>query len=141
MLRKRKTQGFFEMSIKFCNPNTVPAPAAGYSNLAIIPANRRLLVLAGQIGNVMNGEILNGVEAQYHQALDNINSIVISEGGTIRDIARITIFLTEKADNALIKKSNKQYFSDHPPAMSWIYVSELFRPDVKVEIEAIAAVD
>ena len=141
MLRKRKTQRFFEMSIKFCNPNTVPAPAAGYSNLAIIPANRRLLVLAGQIGNVMNGEILNGVEAQYHQALDNINSIVISEGGTIRDIARITIFLTEKADNALIKKSNKQYFSDQPPAMSWIYVSELFHPDVKVEIEAIAAVD
>ncbi|MBT5914223.1 MAG: RidA family protein [Rhodospirillaceae bacterium] len=129
------------MSIKFSNPNTVPAPAAGYSNLAIIPANRRLLVLAGQIGNVMNGEILNGVEAQYHQALDNINSIVISEGGTIRDIARITIFLTEKADNALIKKSNKQYFSDQPPAMSWIYVSELFHPDGKVEIEAIAAVD
>ena len=71
-------------------------PAAGYSNLAIIPANRRLLVLAGQIGNTMNGDILNGIEAQYHQALDNINSIVLSEGGTFKDVARITIFLTEK---------------------------------------------
>ena len=30
------------MSIKFCNPETVPMPAAGYSKLAIIPANRRL---------------------------------------------------------------------------------------------------
>jgi ribosomal-protein-alanine N-acetyltransferase len=116
-------------------------PAAGCSNLAIIPANRRLLVLAGQIGNIMNGDILNGIEAQYHQALDNINSIVLSEGGTFKDVARITIFLTEKPDNALIKKSNKQYFSEQPPAMSWIYVSELFRPDVKVEIEAIAAVN
>ena len=116
-------------------------PAAGYSNLAIIPANRRLLVLAGQIGNTMNGDILNGIEAQYHQALDNINSIVLSEGGTFKDVARITIFLTEKPDNALIKKSNKHYFSDQTPAMSWIYVSELFRPDVKVEIEAIAAVN
>jgi ribosomal-protein-alanine N-acetyltransferase len=116
-------------------------PAAGYSNLAIIPANRRLLVLAGQIGNVMSGDILDGIEAQYHQALDNINSIVLSEGGTFKDVARITIFLTEKPDNALIKESNKQYFSEQPPAMSWIYVSELFRPDVKVEIEAIAAVN
>ena len=129
------------MSIKFCNPETVPMHAAGYSNLAIIPANRRLLVLAGQIGNVINGDILDGIEAQYHQALDNINSIVLSQGGTFKDVARITIFLTEKPDNVLIKESNKQYFSEQPPAMSWIYVSELFRPDVKVEIEAIAAVN
>ena len=129
------------MNIKFCNPETVPMPAAGYSNLAIIPANRRLLVLAGQIGNIMNGDILDGIEAQYHQALDNINSIVLSEGGTFKDVARIKIFLTEKPDSALIKKSNKHYFLEQPPAMSWIYVSELFRPDVKVEVEAIAAVN
>jgi ribosomal-protein-alanine N-acetyltransferase len=129
------------MSIKFCNPENVPMPAAGYSNLAIIPPNRRLLVLAGQFGNIMNGDVLDGIEAQYHQALDNINSIVISEGGTFKDVARITIFLTEKPDNTLIKQSNKHYFSEQPPAMSWIYVSGLFRPDVKVEIEAIAAVN
>ena len=116
-------------------------PAAGYSDLAIIPANRRLLVLAGQIGNIMNGDILDGIEAQYHQALDNINSIVLSEGGTFKDVARIKIFLTEKPDSALIKKSNKHYFLEQPPAMSWIYVSELFHPDVEVEIEAIAAVN
>ena len=129
------------MDITLCNPDIVPAPAAGYSNFAIIPPNRRLLVLAGQFGNIMNGDILDGIEAQYHQALDNINSIVISEGGTFKDVARITIFLTEKPDNALIKQSNKHYFLEQPPAMSWIYVSELFRPDVKVEIEAIAAVN
>ena len=129
------------MDIKLCNPDIVPAPAAGYSNLAIIPPNRRLLVLAGQFGNIMNGDILDGIEAQYHQALDNINSIVISEGGTFKDVARITIFLTEKPNNALIKQSNKHYFSEQPSAMRWIYVSELFRPDVKVEIEAIAAVN
>ena len=129
------------MDITLCNPDIVPAPAAGYSNFAIIPPNRRLLVLAGQFGNIMNGDILDEIEAQYHQALDNINSIVISEGATFKDVARITIFLTEKPDNALIKQSNKHYFSEQPPAMSWIYVSELFRPDVKVEIEAIAAVN
>ena len=129
------------MDIKLCNPDIVPAPAAGYSNLAIIPPNRRLLVLAGQFGNIMNGDILDAIEAQYHQALDNINSIVISEGGTFKDVARITIFLTEKPDNALIKQSNKHYFSKQPSAMRWIYVSELFRPDVKVEIETIAAVN
>ena len=66
------------MDITLCNPDIVPAPAAGYSNLAIIPPNRRLPVLAGQFGNIMNGDILDGIEAQYHQALDNINSITTS---------------------------------------------------------------
>ena len=103
------------MNIKLSYPETVPMPAAGYSNLAIIPANRRLLVLAGQIGNIMNGDILNGIEAQYHQALDNINSIVLSEGGTFKDVARITIFLTEKPDNTLIKKSNNITFQTNLP--------------------------
>ena len=66
------------MGIKFSNPDIVPAPAAGYSNLAIIPANRRLLGLAGQIGTIMNGDILDGIKAQYHQAPDYINSTTTS---------------------------------------------------------------
>ena len=65
------------MSIQFCNPKNVPMPAAGYSNLAIIPANRRLLVLAGQIGNIMNGDILDGIEAvsYTHLTLPTIYSV------------------------------------------------------------------
>ena len=39
------------MSLKFVNPQTVAKPAAAYSNLAIVPPGRRLLVLAGQVGN------------------------------------------------------------------------------------------
>ena len=90
-------------------------PAAGYSNLAIIPANRRLLVLAGQIGNIMNGDILDGIEAQYHQALDNINSIVLSEGGTFKDVARITTFLLKSLITRLSRNQTNSIFQSNLP--------------------------
>ena len=129
------------MSLKFVDPPNGPPPAAGYRHLAVVPAGRRLLVLAGQIGNLSDGTIVEGLEAQYEQALVNINTIVASEGGTSEDIARITVFLVEKpARLGFAREVGKKHFPAGPPAMSWVYVAGLFRPDVKVEIEAIAAV-
>ena len=112
-----------------------------YSNLAIVPAGYRLLVIAGQIGNLSDGSIVEGLEAQYEQAISNINAIVASEGGDSTNIARITVFLAEKPNEGdKIAAAMERNFPSVRPAMSWVYVSELFRPDVKVEIEAIAAV-
>ena len=129
------------MGLRFVDPPNGPPPAASYRHLAVVPAGRRLLVLAGQIGNLSDGTIVEGLEAQYEQALVNINTIVASEGGTSEDIARITVFLVEKPDRlGFAREVGKKHFPSGPPAMSWIYVAGLFRPDVKVEIEAIAAV-
>ena len=81
------------------------------------------------------------MEAQFEQALANVNAIVASEGGTPADIARVTCFLVEKpADGPRIGAAIKNAFPNSLPPLSWIYVAGLFRPDVKVEIEAIAAV-
>jgi len=129
------------MTLIFKNPKAVPEPAANYQHMAIIPPNKRLLILAGQIGNLQDGTLLGNVEEQYEQALKNIIDIVISEGGQSEDIARVSIFLVDKPDGTRIRESNNKYFPSGPPAMSWLYVAGLFRPDVKVEIEGIAAVD
>ena len=130
------------MTLKFIDPPNAPPPTANNRNLAIVPGDRRLLVLAGQIGNLMDGSIVEGVEVQYKQALSNILAIVASEGGVPADIARITVFLVEKpSKRELIQQANKDTFPNGPPTMSWVYVAGLFRPDVKVEIEAIAAVE
>ena len=129
------------MSLKFVNPQTVAKPVAAYSNLAIVPPGRRLLVLAGQVGNRLDGSFVESLEAQFEQALANVNAIVASEGGTPADVARVTCFLVEKpTDGPRIGAAIKSAFPHSLPTMSWIYVAGLFRPEVKVEIEAIAAV-
>ena len=41
----------------------------------------------------------------------------------------------------ILGSTNEKYLNQPPPAKTWIYVSKLFKPEVKVEIEALAAVD
>ena len=60
------------MSLKFIDIPNAPPPAANHRHLAIVPGGRRLLVLAGQIGNLMDGTIVEGLKVQYKQALSNI---------------------------------------------------------------------
>ena len=72
------------MSLKFVDPPDGPPPSASSRHLAIVPDGRRLLILSGQIGNLSDGTIVDGLEAQYEQALVNINTIVASEGALQR---------------------------------------------------------
>ena len=129
------------MTITFHNPSNAPKPAANYSNVAVIPPGKKLLSISGQIGNDIEGEIAESLEDQYRLALQNINLIVESQGGTKDDIAKITVFMTDEPDWEKIKSAADAFLPSPRPSMSFIYVKGLFRPDIKVEIEALAAVD
>ena len=129
------------MTITFLNPPNAPKPAANYSNVAVIPAEKKLLSISGQIGNDMEGNIAEGLEDRYRLALQNINLIVESQGGTKETIAKITVFITDEPDWVKIKSAADEFLPSPRPSMSFIYVKGLFRPDIKVEIEALAAVD
>ena len=48
------------MSIEFKDPVEAPPPAANYRNLAIVAAGKRLLIISGQIGNRLDGTIIEG---------------------------------------------------------------------------------
>ena len=125
---KEETSTFFPlkndlilMKIEFLNPEEAPAPAGSYSNLAILAPGKRILVIAGQIGNLIDGSMVEGLEAQYEQTLKNIHALVTSQGGSKHDIARITVFLTEEpSDWSKIKDANEKYLNQPPPAKTWI---------------------
>ena len=105
-----------------------------------IPAGKKLLSISGQIGNDIEGKIAKSLEDQYRLALQNINLIVESQGGTKEAIAKITIFMTDEPDWVKINSAADEFLPSPRPSMSFIYVKGLFRADIKVEIEALAAV-
>ena len=49
--------------------------------------------------------------------------------------------MTDEPDWVKIKSAADEFLPSPRPSMSVIYVKGLFRPDIKVEIEALAAVD
>ena len=59
----------------------------------------------------MDGSIIEGLEAQYEQALVYINAVVASEDGTLADIEKNTKFLTEEPkERARIRKGQPKNF-------------------------------
>ena len=107
----------------------------------VIPSGKKLLSISGQIGNDIDGDVAESLEDQYLLALKNIKLIVESQGGSKEDIAKITVFSIDEPEWLKIRSASDEFLPTPRPSMSFIYVKGLFRPEIKVEIEALAAVD
>ena len=97
-----------------------------------------MLFMSGQIPLDAAGEVIaGGIEAQTHQVLKNLRAVLIAAGGSLDDIVRTTIFLTDLEDFQAVNAVYGTYFSDLKPARACVQVSALPK-GVAVEIDAIA---
>lgn len=114
------------------------ATGAAYSN-GILAGN--ILYVAGQTGLAADGIASPDLAQQCRQAWSNIEAILAEAGMGIANIAKTTIFLTDPADFSTYAAVRDEVLKGHKPASTLVYVSGLFRPELKVEIEAIAVND
>jgi 2-iminobutanoate/2-iminopropanoate deaminase len=100
------------------------------------------LYCAGQIALVPEtGTLLTGpIEEQTRQVFKNIAAILAAAGRTFDDVVKCTVFLQNMDDFAAMNKVYAEFFKPPYPARAAVQVARLPR-DVKVEIEAIAAMD
>ena len=128
------------MSIEFSNPNGVAKRVAHYSHLAVVPSGYKQLILAGQVGNHLDGSFPDSLDDQFDQALSNILSILSSQGASGKDVVKLTCYLSERpASYARIGKALKETFPNQPPAQTLLIVAGLAFPALKVEIDVQAA--
>ena len=93
------------------------------------------LVVSGQLG-LVNGEmIVGGVIHETTQALANMAALLESEGASLADVVKTTVFLRHMRDFDLMNEAYMAAFGDHRPARSAFAVAELPRVAL-VEIEA-----
>lgn len=96
-----------------------------------------LLFTAGQIG-ISDGVLVEGgVEAQTRQVFVNLRSVLVSEGATLADVVKATVFLVDIDDYAAVNAVYASEFAGHRPARSAVAVSAL-PLGAQVEIEVIA---
>ena len=129
--------------LQVVDPPELGAPQ-GYANGVVVPAGRRLLFVAGQIG--WDGEqrlVGDDFGAQFAQALANVLTVVRAAGGEAADVARLTVYVVDKAEYAASRRALGQHWRElmgrHYPAMALVEVRGLLAPGAKVEIEAVAA--
>lgn len=113
------------------------APAAiGTYSQAIVAD--RTVYLSGQIPLVPESMQLvdGGAEAQIQQVLKNLAAVAAAAGGTLDDIVRVGVFLTDLAHFALVNEIMARYFNEPYPARAAIGVAALPRGAL-VEMDAI----
>src|SRR5438270_11383383 len=120
---------------------TSDAPAAiGPYSQAIRSGN--LIFCSGQIplepksGQMVSDDIAD----QTRRVLDNISGLLKSEGLSLGDVLKTTIFLTDLGNFQIVNEIYGSYFSNPPPARSTVEVSALPK-GAKIEIEVIALAD
>ena len=125
------------------NSKELAAPR-GYSHGIL--ATGTLLFVAGQVGWNVRAEVVSDrfVE-QFDQALANVLSVVTEAGGAPESIARLTIYVTDKAEYlAAQQEIGARYrarMGKHYPAMTLVEVKALLEDGARVEIEATAVLD
>ena len=121
--------------------STTNAPQAIGPYSQAVKANN-LMFISGQIpmdpttGNLVEGSI----EDEANQVLKNLKSICEAAGYSLDDAVKITIFLTDLGNFAVVNDVMKEHFSEPYPARATVEVSGL-PLGVNVEIEAIISTD
>ncbi len=131
------------MTLKFINPATLGTPS-GFSNGVLVESGAKLLFIAGQIAWDAEQRIVSDdfVE-QFDRALANVVAVVEAAGGSAAQIARLTIYVTNKDEyRSHTREVGERYRSrmgKHFPAMALVEVKGLLDDRAKVEIEGVAA--
>ncbi len=94
--------------------------------------------ISGQIPLVpATMEVVEGdVEAKIRQVFDNLSAVCAASGGSLADIVKLSVFLTDLNDFAKVNEVMADYFAEPYPARAAIGVSELPKA-VPVEVEGI----
>ena len=99
------------------------------------------LFLSGQIPlDPATGELVSGgLPAGVERVFDNLEAILESEGLSLDDVVRTTVYLLHMADFAEMNAVYGRRFGNHRPARSTVAVAELPK-GAAVEIDAIARI-
>jgi len=102
-----------------------------------------LLFISGQAAYDDAGEIVapGNFEAQAKQAFANLERALRAGGSSLRNVVKVTIFVTDMAHFPKIVELRGVYFLPPYPADTIVAVSRLYHEDALIEIEAIAVSD
>ena len=81
-------------------------------------------------------------DGQVRLSFERIRQTLEKAGGRLEDIVTMTVFITDMANGTRFTQLRKEFFQEgRYPASALIGIKELARPEMMVEIQAIAVID
>lgn len=123
-----------------CVSDSVTEPADGlWSNCIRVGETA---YVSGMTSRGPDGKTILGAD-EYEQAkvvLGKIQALVEAAGGVMNDVVKMTIYVTRMENNTKIWDARREYFTGDFPACTLVEVSSLAKPEILLEIEAIAVI-
>ena len=129
------------MSREIIDTDNAPSAIGTYSQ-AVKTTPGAMVFISGQIplapsDDPANAELVStDFVAQAHQVFKNIDAVAQAAGGSIADCVKLTIYLTDLGQFALVNQVMAEYFSQPYPARAAVEVSALPK-GAQVESDAI----
>ena len=125
------------MSKQIIKTNDAPQAIGTYSQ-AVKAGNT--VYLSGQIGlDPASMQLVEGIEEQIHRVFKNLQAVAIASGGTLADVVKLNVFLTDLGHFAKVNEIMAQYFHEPYPARAAVGVASLPRGAL-VEADAVMVI-
>ena len=124
---------------RYINPPSLTKPN-GYTHVVVAPDNRTVYI-AGQVAFDSTGQLVGGADfkAQAQRVYENLRRALTSVGGSLDDVVKTTTFITDIKNLPTLREVRAQVSrSGRPPANTLVVVSSLARPELMIEVEAVA---
>jgi reactive intermediate/imine deaminase len=127
-------------AVQHVNPPELSKPT-GYTHVVEVTGGRTLYI-SGQVALDRTGAVVGkgDLKAQTRQVFENLKAALSASGATLDDVVKITIFMTDASQVQAVRDVRDTYFTKAPPASTAVEVTRLVRPELMIEIEAVAVV-
>jgi enamine deaminase RidA (YjgF/YER057c/UK114 family) len=124
---------------RYVNPASLVRPN-GYTHV-VVAADGRTVYIAGQVAFDSTGRVVGAgdMRAQTEQVFANLQRALASVGATFSDVVKTTTYVTDASQAALVREVRAKYLdARRPPANTLVPVPALARPELLIEVEAVA---
>lgn len=128
--------------MKFERIRSSEAPELGPNSLSNCKKAGDQVFISGLISWDENQNIIGKADA-YVQAktiFGGMKALMEAASGKMNDIAKITVFVTDMRHQPDVWRARAEFFTGDYPCSTLVCVSQLFKPDALVEIEAIGVI-
>jgi len=117
------------------SPDVPEPPPERWSNCLVVDGIAYVSGMTARAGDKVAGA------DEYEQSkviFGKIKGMVEAAGGTMADVVKITVYVTNIKNNTKVWAARREFFTGDFPASTLVEVSALAAPEILVEIEAIA---
>jgi enamine deaminase RidA (YjgF/YER057c/UK114 family) len=117
------------------------APGNGYTH--VVAGTGRLVAISGQIALDEAGQLVgpDDPEAQARQVFENLRRCLAAAGANFDNVIKLTYFITDTSWLPAVRRVRDTFVdTSQPPASSAVQVAALVRPELLLEVEALAVI-